>query len=897
MKKARRPIAVLLYRGVLRLYPSGLRREFGDEMSDLVERQWSRARAARRGRIVLGRRIARDVLSSLPREHWRAFEARRAEARRLRAALETRRSTGDSPMSAFFQDLRYALRTLTQQPLVSLLVVGMLGLGIAGNAVIFSLLDGMLLRPLPFDDSGRLVYLDETAPKWGLERVSITFPDFHAWREQNRTFASMAAIQTTNFNLATGDRPERARGALVTFEMPEVLRLEPVLGRFFTAEEDRPGAPDLAVVGHDLWQRQFGGRKDVLGSVLRLDGVPYTVIGVLPPEGRFPNDVELWTALRADPNEPSSYYLKAAGRLDPDVTLTEALVDLETIQRRRIDAEEASEAVMPVLGPLRDQFVDDTKPYLWALMASVIFVLAIACANVACVMLARGTSRARELGIRAALGAGRFRLVRQMLTESLVLALAGGVFGSLLAVWGYRALVASQGDRLQFWAMPQLDARVIAFGAAVCVGTALLFGLVPALRTSRDAVFGVLGSASRGPATHGGQRRSLQALIVVEMALALVLLVGASLLVRSFVALRHVDPGFRTDNVLTFYLSLPESQYEEEAVLGFYSGLRDKLAALPGVTAASAVSLPPFGGHSGYFFEAETPTRPEDPDGKTPVVLVRVAMPGYFDAMGVTLLGGRTFTEEDVDTENGRVLVVNESFAGHFWPGAQAIGQHVRFRGSDGPWMTVVGVNRDVLHYGLDRPMRPGAYVPLAQAPQRMMAMVLHAAVDAGSLVEPARAAVAELDPQLPLFRVATMEEQLERSLKTRAMMGWLVALFAAVALVLAAGGIYGVVSYAVGRRTREIGIRMALGARAAEVRRLVLGQGARLAVSGVALGIVLALLLARGMTSVLYGVSATDPWTLAAVASALVAIAILANLVPAARASRIAPMSALREE
>ena len=799
-------------------------------------------------------------------------------------------------MSAFIQDLRYALRTLSQQPLMSLLVIGMLSLGIAGNAVIFSFLDGMLLRPLPFDESHRLVYLDETAPKWGLERVSITFPDFYAWRENSQTFDSMAAIRTNNFNLATEERPERVRGASVSHEMAEVLRLEPELGRFFTAEEDLPGAADLVVLGYDLWHNQFGGREDVLDSVVYLDGVAHTVIGVLPPEGRFPGRIELWTALRFDPTEQHSYNLKGIGRLAPGVSSAQALTELETLQRQRIDSQLASEAVMPVLGPLRDRFVSRTRPFLFALMASVVFVLAIACANVACLMLARATSRGREIGIRAALGAGRFRLVRQMLTECLVLSLVGGVFGSLLAVWGVRKLVAFQANQLLFWSEPRLDARVLAFGGAVCLGTALFFGLFPALRASRQAVGGVL-QVGRGQSAGGGRRRSLQLLIVAEIALALVLLAGASLLVRSFMALQKVDPGFRTEDVLTFHLSLPRGQYGDEAAVAFFDGLRERLAALPGVRSAGAVTLPPFAGHTGYFLEAETPSRPEDPDAKTPVVLLRVAMPGYFETMGLTLQGGRGFTARDTGGPEAGVVVVNETFAEHFWPGEPAIGQRVRPQGSDGSWMTVVGVNRDVMHYGLDRPMRPGAYVPLTQFPQRTMAMVLHTGVDAASLTEPARAVIAEMDPQLPMFSVATMRENLEQSLQIRTMMSWLAVLFAGVALVLAVGGLYGVVSYAVGRRTREIGIRMALGARAAQVRGLVLHQGAKLTFAGVVLGLLAALALARGMASVLYGVSATDPSTLAAVAAALVVIALLANLVPAARASRIAPVNALREE
>ncbi len=800
-------------------------------------------------------------------------------------------------MRDLFGDLKIAFRRLIRQPGLSLTVVAMLGLGIGGNAAIFSILNGLFIRPLPFHEAERLVDLDETAPKWNLEFLGISYPDFHAWREQNRVFEGMAVWDRDSFNLSVQGSAERIEGARVTHDLASVLGIHPVLGRDLRAEDDRPGAARVALLGSGLWQRTFGGAPDILGKTLRLDGESYTVVGVLPPEAVLPDGAQLWIPLAADPHEHRGWFLNGAGRLKGDVTLDRAREDLTRIHRAMVEARPANEITSPRVTPLRERYVGGHRRLASLLQGAVGVILLIACANTAGLMLARGTGRTGEIGVRAALGATRSRIVRELMTESFLLSACGGLLGLLLADVAASGLASVMTDRLPRWVSLEVDARFLIFCLLVTVIAALLSGLAPALQASRANVYEALRRVPAGPSGPTGKRIGFNALVIGEVALALLLLIGAALLVRAFLEVQKVETGFRPDNVLTFRVTLPPSGYaESEKRVSFFSELLGRSRALPGVQAAGAITSPPLGGHYGDFFEVEG-ARPSGPDEQDPVTLVRVITPGYFRAMGVTLMSGRTFTEQDGRAEGAPIVIVNETFARTYWPDADPLGKRIRYREEGSPWFTVVGVSRDVKHYGLDVEMRPGVYLPFLQTPVRTMAVALRTASDPTNLVSPVREIVRGMDAELPIHEVATMSQRVDESLRIRRSYSSLFVLFAAVALVLACGGVHGVISHAVSQRTREIGIRMALGAREGQVLWHVLGRGLVLVSIGILIGLVGAYWAAGLLESFLFGVRGSDPITYVAVTLLLTAVAFVAMLLPARRAARVDPNRALHVE
>jgi putative ABC transport system permease protein len=774
----------------------------------------------------------------------------------------------------------------------------MLALGIAGNAAIFSIFNGLVLRPFPFPEPERLVDLDETAPKWNLKFVGVSNPDFHAWRRDNKTFDGMFFFSGSSFNLSGHGLAQRVRGARVTHDMVNVLGLKLALGRNFLPEEDRPGGTKVALLGHDLWQGLFNGDRNVLGRILQLDNQPYTVVGVLPREAVFPPQAELWVPLAADPEKGGGYYLSGIGRLKRGVSLEQARADLLRVHRSQIQAgRKVNEITSPVLMPLRDRYLGDLRTVSQVLLGAVGVVLLIACVNIAGLMMVRGAARTREIAIRTALGASRGRIVRHLLAESLLLAAAGGVLGVLLGNLGLRGLIALIPEGMPRWISFQMDVRFAIFCLAITGAAAVLFSLAPALQAARADTRGCLQDAAPRSSLSRGRRGTLSALVVSEIALALMLLICASLLVEAFRKVLRVDPGFRPENVITYSIALPETKYgQPEQRVAFFQNLLERLRALPGVKSAGAASVPPLGGHSGWFFTVEG-ARPLGPNEQDPVVLQVVATPGYFDAIGVTFLAGRPFDERDGDPKGARVAIVNESFAKRFWPKADAPGKRIRYSWKKDEWMQVIGVTRDVKHYGLDQEMRPGVYVPHRQMALEAMSIVLRGSMDPRGLVAPAREALRQMDQDLPMFDIRTMTERLDRSLWARRIYSWLFGAFAAVALVLAAGGIYGVVSYAVSQRTHEIGIRMALGARPDQVLRQVLASGMGLAAIGVAAGLAAALWAARLLKTLLFGVSARDPLIYGTVILGVVLVALLANLVPARRAAAVDPIRALRFE
>lgn len=652
------------------------------------------------------------------------------------------------------------------------------------------------------------------------------------------------------------------------------------------------------MIGYDLWQRLFGGDRNVLGQILKIDNRPFTIVGVLPRETVFPSEAELWSPLAADPNEGGSWYLNGVGRLKPGVSLDQARADLVRIHSGLVQTgRKENEITSPVLQPLRDRYLGEFRAVTHVLLGAVAIVLLIACANIAGLMMVRASARAREIAIRTALGASRGRIVGQLLTESLLIAAAGGVLGILSGKACLAGMLALIPEDIPRWIRFDLDLRFLLFCVAITGAAAVLFGLAPALVAVRVDLRASLHDTGTRSSISRSRSRSLSALVVGEIALALVLLVSAGLLVQAFRRVQQVDPGFRAENVLTFRVSIPEATYDKpEKVLAFFENLLTQVRAIPGVRSAGAASAPPLGGHSGTFFTAEG-AQPLGPNEQNPVVLRVIVTPGYFEAIGMTFLAGRPFEDRDGESKGRAVAIVNESFARRNWPGVTAVGKRIRPSWLKDEWMQVVGVMRDEKHYGLDQEMRPAVYLPHRQMPGNGMGVVLRTSIDPSALAGPARDALRRLDPDLPMFEVRTMKETLDRSLWARRAYSWLFAVFAGVALVLAAAGIYGVISYAVSRRTHEIGIRLALGASPGRVLRQVLGQGMVLVVIGITLGLGATLWGARLLETLLFGVSTRDPLTYALVAAGLVCVALLANLMPARRAASVDPMRALRSE
>jgi predicted permease len=803
-------------------------------------------------------------------------------------------------------DLKIAFRNIRTKPSFSLMVIGMLTLGIAGNAAIFSVFNSLFLRPLPFAESARLIDLDETAPKWGLKFVGVSGPDFYEWRRSNSTFHSMAFFRGPSCNLSDRGTAQHVIGAQVTRDMLDVLGLKPAIGRNFSPQEDTPGGPKVVLLNYGLWQRMFQGDLGVLGRVLKLDEEAYTVIGVLPREAVFPDRAELWTPLAADTSRNHGYYVNGVGRLKPGVSIEQARADLLRIHKAMSPRERNNEITAPILTPLRDRYLGDFKTVSRVLLAAVALVLLIACVNIAALMMVRGSFRSREIAIRSALGASRGRIVAQLLTETLVLAAAGGACGVLLGSAALRAMVSLMPDSMPRWITFSLDGSFAVFCVAITCAAALLFGLAPSLAAARVDVRASLQDAGTRTTVSRGRRATLGALVVCEIGLALMLSISAGLLVEAFRKVLQVDPGFRPENVLTFHVSIADATYDKpEKKIAYYDNLLARLRALPGVKAAGATSAPPLGGQWGGVFEAEGGRRAGAP-GEDPVVLRIAAAPGYFDAIGMTLLDGRTFEEQDDKSTAPLVVMVNETFAKRFWGNGSPVGKRIRQPGGK-DWYRVIGLLRDEKHYGIDQEMKPGVFHPYATTMRRVdsndaralrdMSIILRSSIDPAALVGPAREIVHQLDSNAPIYAIQTMTEQLDKSLWTRRAYSWLFGAFAIVGILLAAAGVYGMVSYAVSRRTQEIGIRMALGARPGQVLAHVLLGGMALVSIGVVAGLAGALSAARLLRTLLFGVSSYDPVIYVAVVLLVLGVGLLANFVPARRAAKVDPMRALHFE
>jgi putative ABC transport system permease protein len=802
-------------------------------------------------------------------------------------------------MERLLQDVRYGVRMIWKRPGFAAVVLATLALGIGANTAIFSVVNAVLLKPLPYRNAERLVWVAGNV-RGGTSRASVSPPDYVDYRAQNTVFEEFAASTSVPnaVNLTGAGEPERLTGSRVTANYFRAFGVEPARGRVFGADEERAGPAPVAVLSDGLWRRRFGGDPAIVGKTLTLDGKGVTVIGVAPPEFQYPAGAELWLPLDFDDPDMkirAAHFLRPIGLLKPGVTIEQARAETDLIARRLEEQyPESNERWSLNLVPLQEQVVGGVRTSLWVLLGAVGFVLLIACANVSNLMLARAAARSRELALRTALGASRWRVVRQQLTENVLLSLAGGALGLLLAAWGVDVLAALGAGDIPRLREVGIDGRVLAFTTALSVLTGLAFGLLPALRASRPNLNEVLKEAGRG--TSGpGRGRMRAALVVSEIALALTLLVGAGLLIKSFVGLRGVNPGFDPANLLTLRIDLARARYAKpEQAAGFFGELHRRVAGLPGVEAAGMVSELPLSGQPNdmYFYVAGRP--PQTAEQKVTADFRRVNQ-DYFRAMRIPLQRGRGFTEQEV-TGDAMVVVVNETLARNFFPDEDPLGKRLVIDFGKQEEFEIVGVAGDVRHRALEGDVYQMVYVPTLRV-GRTNLVVRTSSSDPLALASAVRGEVAAVDRDQPVSAVRTMEEVVSGSVAQQRFRTLLLAAFAGVALLLAGVGIYGVISYSVTHRTHEIGVRMALGAGAADILKLVVGRGMALALAGIAVGLLAALALTRVLSSLLFGVTATDTATFAAVSLLIAGVAFLACYLPARRAMKVDPMEALRYE
>jgi len=821
-------------------------------------------------------------------------------------------------MESLFQDLRFGIRLLLKNPAFSAVAVLALALGIGANTAIFSVVDAVLFRPLPFDHPDRLVAVWEHDLTKGDDHDSVMAANYLDWRNRNQVFEEMSAHAGGSVNLTGLAEPERIRAARVSAGLFPLLGVQPEIGRVFLPDEDQPGHQRVVVISNHLWKSRFGGDAEVIGQSITLNNQDYAVVGVMRAGFALPlnEDSEIWTPLVFTPDEltlRNSHYLKVLGRLKPGASLGQASAEMATLAAQ-LEGEypKSNEGTGAAVFALHAEIVGDVKKPMLIFLCAVVFILLIACANVANLMLARAAARQREIAVRVALGASRWRLVRQMLIESVLLGLAGGAAGLLLALWGIEFLsVAARQMSVPRAGSIGLDGRVLLFTLAASIVTGLIFGSVPALQASKPDLNDALKEGGR---SSGSLRRSRtrSLLVVSEMALTFVLLAGAGLLINSFLKLRAVDPGLQPERVLTMNISLPRQKYTQpEQVIAFHRQLLEQVAAVPGIEYAGTVTALPYGGSTngfGYTIDSS------EPGGQTVSLVSQQASP--FRALGIPLVAGREFTEQDIDGAPA-VIVVSDSLAKRYWPDQDPIGHRIKWgdKKFGSPWMTVVGVVGDVRTRGLDTPPKPTIYLPHLQLGEpikvlagmtlrdlmatdaRSIDLVVRSAPGVAGVANAVRGAVWAVDANQPVTRVKTMEQVLADTMVVQRFSTSLLAIFAGIALALAGAGIYGVISYSVSQRTHEIGIRMALGAEHRDVLKLVVGQGMTPALIGLGLGVAGAIGLTRFMSSLLFKVSVTDPITFAVIGSLLLMVAMAACYLPARRAARVDPMIALRCE
>src|SRR6185312_4448232 len=803
-------------------------------------------------------------------------------------------------MSILNQDLRYGARMLTKKPLFSIVAVITLALGIGANTAIFSVVNAVLLRALPYHNSDRLVVLSTISPGGDLDGMSAA--EREDYLAQMKSLEDGAGFQSQSVNVTGNDRPDRIRGAFVSASFFQFFNLNPIVGRTLAPGEDRKGAEKLVVVNEKMWRERLGSDTNLSNKKLILNGEPYSVIGVIAESFKQPMDpeVEAWMPLSSFPGFPANpaqrdaRFMFVMGHLKPGVTLDQAAAEMRSIASQQAQAypkENAGRGSRVEF--FRELMIRDVRPMLWLLFAAVAVILLIACANLANLLLARGLARQREIAVRAALGASRWRLIRQLLTETTLLSLCGGIGGLLLAHWGLYALLKIPQNFVQV-AEAKLETRVLLFAIGVSLITGWLFGLVPALQLARPQLQSFLKEGGRGSGEGARWNRVRGGFVVAQVALSLLLLVNAGLLIRSFDELLKVNVGFKPERLLSLEYRLPRNKYKEPAAQwNFHRQVIEKIKEVPGVESASLVRGLPFSGNGGTT-AITLPDREAPPKGQEPEVMYNTAMPNYFATIGIPLLKGRTFGNED-QLNSPAVVIVNQFMAQRYWPNQDPLGKQIKFQ--DGSLGTIVGVVGDAKHYWLEESQRSQVYGAYSQDPGIFATAVIRTTVEPMSLAEPVRQAVWKIDSDQPMWKIRTVEFLVNRSVADRKFLLALMGIFASLALVLTVIGLYGVISYLVNQRTQEIGIRMALGAQMGDILRMVLKQGMLLVLLGVGIGLAAAWLMTRLIARLLFQVSATDPVTFVGISVLLVVVALLACYLPARRATKVDPLVALHYE
>jgi putative ABC transport system permease protein len=820
--------------------------------------------------------------------------------------------------STLWQDVRYGARMLLKNPGITIIVIIALALGIGANSAIFSVVNAVLIRPLPYQESERLVFLNEKSPV--LDEMSISYPNFTDWRTQTQTFEKMGVYNRASYNLTGAGEAERIVTGQVSADLFSVLRVNAAQGRVFTNEEDKPGGTPVVVLSYALWQRRFGGQTSILNQPITLNGKSYTVIGIMPETYAYPSRVEMWVPVGQLSDQPSWQSrgnhpgLYGVARLKPGATIEQADADMNTIaanlEKQYPDSNTANRIR---LRPLLEIFVVDVRRALWVIFGAVGFVLLIACANIANLLLARATARRKEMAIRTAVGASRWRIARQLLTESILLSLIGGTLGLLLARWGVDLILYVSPNAIPRSREIGLDWKVLAFTIGISFLTGILFGLIPAIQAGEVDVHETLKESGRGTSGRQWLRSSL---VVVEVATTLILLIGAGLMIRSFYMLQKVNPGFSHEHLTSFSISLPQKKYASEEVrASFYNRLLENIRALPGVESVAAASGLPLGNNgwqTSFIIDGQPPSQRD----QMPLMEACLVTPDYFRAMNIPVLRGRVFTDHDDRShlagrdlsklnENQRAMaavnsiVIDEDFAKRYWPNEEAVGKRVRLGAdADAPALEVLGVVGRVKMESLNQNSdRVQGYFAYPQLPQGGMTVIIKGASDPNQLISSVRGAVKEIDPEQPIYSPRTMGEIRAESVAPERLNLTLLSLFAGIALVLAIVGIYGVMSYSVTQRTHEIGIRMAIGARPLDVFKMILGHGMKLALIGVGVGLIGAFILTRLMATMLFGVEPTDATTFTGISILLIAVAVLACYLPGRRATKVEPTISLRYE